>query len=844
MENSTKNKIVLAALLHDIGKFYQRADDAGARRSKMLDQPVKELEEMYCPLIKNTWRGYKHVIWTAQFLADNETFFKHLLKDDYGRFFKAAVSHHRPDPSDIWQLIVQKADHYSSGADRTKEKGIMDASSEKNWDSFKNVRMVSIFEGLLSKETTYQKTFPITSLATEKEFFPANEHVNKGQEDYASLWTTFSQDFEKLKASSQTINATIENLLSLLEKYTTTIPSSTKHLPDVSLYDHLKSTAGLAACIYDYLEEKNEATKLDLSATDAPVLMIGGDLSGIQKYIYDIISKGAAKNLKGRSFYLYLLTDNIVRYILRELSLTNVNVLYASGGGFYLIAPNTKLIVDTIHTIQRDLEKKIFAAHGTKLFLGIGYTPVTQQMILQQDIHLAWKALMQNIAKTKRQKFKGLLNENYEKFFQPIEVGGKQAKDAITNEELTEQENADVLGGGKQNLVKPVESGFIKWSTYDQIELGRKLKDVQWWVVSHQKITHWKKQPFEICDLGIYNYLFTKEDLEQTSARFSVDNAYITTFDIGQLSYAPKIFSGTNNSYHFSFYGGNDYPKDEKGELLTFDQLAEKANGTNKLGILRMDVDNLGSIFARGLSHTDRTFSKYSTLSRNLDFFFKGYLNTIWQQEAYRDATFIIYAGGDDLFIVGAWDALTSMAKEINKEFKEWTCHNQHISLSGGMAIVSGKFPITKGADMAEQAEKIAKSHNYNQQEKNAFALLGRALNWESELPIVENIKEQLVAYTTNNSLPRGILNKLIQYAQIAKYQQDNQLSPKWRWHMAYDFSRASKRTKDETAKDFYDQIKVAAYTDKWKNQPINQKYTFLELLEVAARWAELETKN
>ncbi len=63
-----------------------------------------------------------------------------------------------------------------------------------------------------------------------------------------------------------------------------------------------------------------------------PFLLVGGDLSGIQKYIYGIIARGAAKNLKGRSFYLQLLIDNIVNFLIKELELFDANIIYKTGG--------------------------------------------------------------------------------------------------------------------------------------------------------------------------------------------------------------------------------------------------------------------------------------------------------------------------------------------------------------------------------------------------------------------------------------------------------------------------------------------------------------------------------
>ena len=50
----------------------------------------------------------------------------------------------------------------------------------------------------------------------------------------------------------------INSLMAVMEANLTYIPSSTakSELADISLYDHVKLTAAIAACIYDYLNEK------------------------------------------------------------------------------------------------------------------------------------------------------------------------------------------------------------------------------------------------------------------------------------------------------------------------------------------------------------------------------------------------------------------------------------------------------------------------------------------------------------------------------------------------------------------------------------------------------------
>jgi CRISPR-associated protein Csm1 len=122
-------------------------------------------------------------------------------------------------------------------------------------------------------------------------------------------------------------------------------------------------TAALAVCLYDYEQEN--------SKNPNPFLVIGADFSGIQPYIYQIVSKYAGKNLKGRSFYLRILADAVVRYILKELNLFQSNIIYNSGGSFYLIAPNTGFVRDKIAQIVETIEQKMFDTHGTTLFLAL-----------------------------------------------------------------------------------------------------------------------------------------------------------------------------------------------------------------------------------------------------------------------------------------------------------------------------------------------------------------------------------------------------------------------------------------------------------------------------------------
>jgi len=103
---------------------------------------------------------------------------------------------------------------------------------------------------------------------------------------------------------------------------------------------------------------------------------------------------------------------------------------------------------------------------------------------------------------------------------------------------------------------------------------------------------------------------------------------------------------------------------DKKGDPLDFDQLAESSEGINRLGILRMDVDSLGRTLREGL--VDRAnLARIAALSRHLSYFFGGYLSSLLSRDEYAEKLQIIYSGGDDVFIVGAWLEIPLIADGI-----------------------------------------------------------------------------------------------------------------------------------------------------------------------------------
>ena len=846
MKDRVREHIYLAALLHDIGKFYQRADKSFSDKTNELSDSVKKIAGLICPLNNEGRFGYQHTVWTLQFLTEIEANLKKIPdfsqnlfdgENNQDTIFQLASFHHKP--STELQALISLADWWSAGVDRREKLEEESSGNEEiKWgkNRYKQIPLYSVFNGITvrdKKESKEKSAFGLRPLSIEEDgFFPNDVNSPQdgiSQEKYENLWMGFKKEFDKLP--TDTFEGFAESLLNLLKKYTWCIPSNTIDMSNVSLFDHLKTTAAFADCLYMYKQEKPDDfiyqnQRLTLKDGVQPVLLLGGDLSGIQKFIYNIASRKAAVSLKGRSFYLQLLIDSIIQRIIQhpDIKATLGHVVYSSGGKFYMLLPNTEKVKSAIKGLKRSIEQELWEQHHGQLVVNVDYVPFAYNVggkgidfenQKNQEIGLLWKALAEKLTSQKNQKFKNvLLNED---FFKVQEVGGDVKVCAVTGIESSIDKCVPIDPKEKdKTYVLPV----VK----EQADLGKTLKDADYIVTyrsddSNKYIRNRVK--IDIHSAGIHNYLFDQWELTDEDADFrmitSADTCRVKRINNTHFLAAP--LKGNGCSYGFQFYGGNKQAQKD-GRDKTFEELADGSY----LGVLRMDVDNLGSIFIKGLPDKDKSFSAYSTLSFMLDYFFSGYLNTI--REKYKDDVNILYSGGDDVFAVGRWDKLIEFAADIRKNFAKFV-GREDISISGGIAIVGDKFPIAKAAELAGDAEHNAKS---NSEAKNAFNMFGETISWKDDFGYVERYKKEFVELCgeRGGNMPRSILHKIMTFTDMKKR---NEIS--YIWNTAYFLKRFTSG-KSEAVKLFCDKLQKELLRD-------SRNY---EKMSVAARWAELELKE
>lgn len=138
-------------------------------------------------------------------------------------------------------------------------------------------------------------------------------------------------------------------------------------------------------------------------------------------------------------------------------------------------------------------------------------------------------------------------------------------------------------------------------------------------------------------------------------------------------------YSMTND---YNSYAKRKWTMDENGNSI----------GINCLGALMIDVDDLYAGFLSGFKIQGEgkytTMSRYATLSRRLQSFFKLYLNNFAEDKKLS----IIYSEGDDVFAIGAWDDILDFVQDVYDYFKKWT--DGKMTFSAGVALVESKTPI------------------------------------------------------------------------------------------------------------------------------------------------------
>ncbi|MFY9111966.1 CRISPR-associated protein Csm1 [anaerobic digester metagenome] len=765
----SKTKMVLGALLHDIGKFKQRAaleEDNGSTHVQI---------------------GYE---W---------------LKDHYGEgIISAGARNHHGNEPETWEsnisLIIYEADNCSA-AERKK----YDPQNDKGKEWHRKIQLANVFSRIRDpvrvKDGSFFPSMSYYPLGVLGEWIePLGEEGANDKDAYRRLWAGFSREFDILKRKSCHYN--VEAIAHLLEKYTSFIPAITlkvyggddaasyrKH-PDISLFDHLKITAATASCLYDYYAAryqskfnenvlKDEITNWETSGdtNSAPLLLIGGDISGVQNFIYTISSKGALKSLKGRSFYLELLIEHTVDMLLEGFDQTRCNIIFTGGGHFYLLAPNSETAQKTVAFVRSRINDYLFKSFNASLQMHIDFVPFLKQNF--SDASGPWRELGRKIESSKQRKWEHHLEDLLDEPAMP--------------EESCLTRNCEICGREDQPL-NPLSD--------DKSELlSCQYCREQYLLGSSLQAAARKKNRVVI---------YRMNDRPAGKNDICINDCF---YHIGE-SYKDDVGKNASAVFHLNDWDLSNYVHPHSRPLMAgvffpedcreLEDMALEGFGMNRIGVLKMDVDNLGTIFSQSLPENERTLSRMASLSRNMSLFFKYHINGIlgmdegyptpfllWDRKDVKRYLTIVYSGGDDLFLIGHWLDILESSFDINAALRRLTA-NPYITVSGGIILGDSHDPIYHLAHQAHTAEKAAKSGT-----KQSITIFSRehVFKWNLVALFQERIRSLADLFTTEQNhlgLPEGPLSRSMLHRMLLLFREHREkngavwLLP----HLAYLFGR------------------------------------------------------
>ncbi|MFN6455779.1 MAG: type III-A CRISPR-associated protein Cas10/Csm1 [Nostoc sp. EfeVER01] len=669
---------------------------------------------------------------------------------------------------------------------------------------------------------------------------------------YPQLETT--NDFKELKTEIQTaINElndedwqNLSLLMLITEKFGSFLSFGES---DIALVDIVKTTAAVAAAISKNLH----TTELSL---------IAGDLSGIQKFIYTISSDGALKSLRARSFYLELVTEEVVQQLLTALNLPRTNIIYAGGGNLYLLADVTEDTQKIVAQLHQQFNDWLLEEFQGKVFLALGLLKFPIADIATAKFSVHWSDVTTQLSVQKSRKFANQIN-NFSKprdSHEPCRVCHRD--DVETLKPLNPQELDSVLA---------CETCRRMFS------LGGRMFGVEVIVRSQRKDIENKVDTisFEIAGQKVYYYLFRqwKQVFHNSDSVLLVNDWNLEHYKFKHCQSAYPLLLGNYGKKR------NEESEEVKGStnFIRTGKMAEIAEGINRVGYLRMDVDRLGEIFAKGLGNK-QTLPRIAGLSRQFSYFFKVYLSSLAEKrhinfieycnnkniEGLNNAKYLtisprenllfIYAGGDDLFVSGAWDEVVEFAFDVYQCFRAYTGYNPDITLSAGISIDTINSPLYQAADVSGKAENAAKGNG-----RDSLGLFDQVFKWNewlgtenismidaeiqtylhSEakpkllgiLPFVERLEKQNIGVNYSRSFVRNLLITAEMQEKALEKFEDNQkskeaLGTRYYLHLpkiAYTLARLPKNVLDDN--DFRTSLK----------SPYNAPY-----FRAIATWIEL----
>ena len=788
---NTSLKIALAALMHDIGKFAQ----GGMSITKGYRE---DNQQLYQPFNKRAGHfSHSHALYTAAFIEQYAELLPELCTESGGSsdesFINLAACHHKPDS--VMQCCITQADRLSSGLDRAEFDRETDSIP---FNQYRSTRLLSVLEALstdrerqekFDTKSSYRTCYALEPLSAQS-IFPvkaveAQEITKKQAEtEYKQLFDQFMAELAKLP-HRENPELWAQHFDSLLAVYCSHIPAARagRVVPDVSLYDHLRTTAALAVPLYLYHSEQGSLSQNAIEdGSPEKFLLVSGDFYGIQDFIFSAGGEKQrlrAKLLRGRSFAVSLFSELAAETICNALDLPFTSVFLNAAGKFHILAPNHEKALEIIKKTEKSLNNWLFDISFGQASIGITVTPARPEEFQQDAFDTLWDRHLNNMD---RKKYNRVQLDRYGVIGGFLNSFDNDLKDTLCP------------FCGKRPSVEEAEKdswldseGSACAICRDHIMLGANLVRGRNIAVFRGKVNAGKKKRLLKPVYGSYQVGFHDDIPDSWQGNvikfwktvINEDGSLPSQGTLRLLNGYVPLFTELDKADEYVCDIVADELEADMDTLVrdgipkTFNVLAAMARhsgkGTEALGVLKADVDNLGLLLSCGLPSHRFTISRMSTLSRRLDHFFSLYLPYLLKSVPEFQNIYTVFAGGDDLFLIGPWNCMAQLARQLRQDWSRYVSGNDRdgaLTFSAGITLHKPHSPVDKLAHTTEEALEQAKDAG-----RNRVVMFGECTTWGEFSELLDKSQE-IEHWVSEEYISHVMLyrfNKFIEMAGRAK---------------------------------------------------------------------------
>jgi CRISPR-associated protein Csm1 len=660
----------------------------------------------------------------------------------------------------------------------------------------------SIFNNILNFNSPEPLYLNIASLGFEnRAVFPSKN----GMADSNGIKQHLDKFYDEMVAVTD-----IRQCYFIIQKYFYCLPVNNQPECSLSVFNAAKLTAALCIC---------------LSRDKDNLLLIKGDVSGIQDFIFSVPGKGASKGLKGRSTYLSVLSDIIAKFVLHKLELSYSNILYNGGGNFYILA--SAVDEDKFLETRRYISNNILNLHKGEIYIALGHTILkTDDIRTPGAFGEVWRKAGEETSKLKYKKWSEIgIKGHFGQIFGDID-------------DLSGNDACDVCGRTKMSINRSGSGERV-------CSLCRSFEDLTSDLKKAKYYCERRVEPHSVETAGSYNKILSAFGYEisfRDKPLEGFDNYKVNSTDFVQdrcVGFVFKIINLPDGDFNALARMRSD--KFTDGSLM----------GDIKLGTLKLDVDNLGKIFILGMGKKSN-IAKVMELSRMMSFFFEGYIYQLIKENKADDKLYVVYSGGDDTLLIGPYNAVFEFALNLREKFSEYVCGNHCITFSAATGIFDPKYPVTRAVAHTEEYLNAAKSYCTAYEKlpkKDKIMLFGEVFNWLEFKKIIEirDICIELVKLSDRRAVLSKVLRSTKGFRKIVDGIEKRNKIDLLRVHRLNYYLRELHRSKNHEIRHKVEQL-IKIYEDIiLKNlfgKESAEKIRNIMVIPCAVRWAELNTRK